>query len=104
VLAPGRISINGGPPQIVLEAPAIGNYECSHAPAAICAFGQQKPKELVISVFDPAIGKPHEVAKLQKQTTDWAWGLSPDGTSIAAVTFGAADNRIRRNRPPNLWK
>jgi len=90
-----RAPINGGPPQIVLEAPAIGNYECSHAPAAICAFGQEKPKELVISVFDPAIGKPHEVAKLQKQTTDWAWGLSPDGTSIAAVTSGPTDNRIR---------
>ena len=72
-----RAPINGGPPQIVLEAPAIGNYECSHAPAAICAFGQENPKELVISVFDPAIGKPHEVAKL------------------AAVTFGATDNRIR---------
>jgi Tol biopolymer transport system component/DNA-binding winged helix-turn-helix (wHTH) protein len=88
-----RAPINGGPPQIVLEAPAIGNYECSHAPAAICAFGQEKPKELVLSVFDPAIGKPHEVAKLQMAV--WGWGLSPDGTSIAAITFGATDNRIR---------
>jgi Tol biopolymer transport system component/DNA-binding winged helix-turn-helix (wHTH) protein len=90
-----RAPINGGPPQIVLEAPAIGNYECSHAPAAICAFGQEEPKELVISVFDPDIGKPHEVAKLQRQTADWGWGLSPDGTSIAAFTFGATTNRIR---------
>jgi len=90
-----RAPINGGPPQIVLEAPAIGNYECSHAPAAICAFGQEKPKELVISVFDPAIGEPHEIATLQEQTADWAWGLSPDGTSIAAFTFGATNNRIR---------
>jgi DNA-binding winged helix-turn-helix (wHTH) protein/Tol biopolymer transport system component len=90
-----RAPIDGGPPQIVLEAPAIGNYECSHAPAAICAFGQEKPKELVISVFDPAIGKPHEVAKLQKQTADWGWGLSPDGTAIAAFAFGATGNRIR---------
>ena len=57
-----RAPINGGPPQIVLEAPAIGNFECSHAPAAICAFSQEEPKELVISVFDPAIGEPHEIA------------------------------------------
>ena len=70
-----RAPINGGPPHIVLEAPAIGNYECSHAPAAICAFGQETPKELVISVFDLAIGKPHEVAKLQQQTAGWNWGL-----------------------------
>jgi Tol biopolymer transport system component/DNA-binding winged helix-turn-helix (wHTH) protein len=90
-----RAPINGGPPQVVLEAPAIGNYECSRAPAAICTFGQEKPKELVISVFDLATGEPHEVAKLQKQTADWGWALSPDGTSIAALTFGATDNRIR---------
>jgi hypothetical protein len=49
----------------------------------------------VFSVFDPVIGQPHEVAMLQEQTFDWNWGLSPDGTSIAAVTFGATDNRIR---------
>jgi WD40 repeat protein len=90
-----RAPINGGPPQVVLEAPAIGNFECSHAPATICAFGQEKPKELVISVFDPAIGEPHKVATLQKHTDDWAWGLSPDGKSITAYTFGAANNRIR---------
>jgi Tol biopolymer transport system component/DNA-binding winged helix-turn-helix (wHTH) protein len=89
-----RAPINGGPPQIVLEAPAIVNFQCSRAPAAICAFSQLEPKEFVFSVFDPAIGKPHEVAKLE-QTFDWNWGLSPDGTSIAAVTFGATDNRIR---------
>jgi Tol biopolymer transport system component len=89
-----RAPIDGGPPQIVLEAPAIVNFQCSRAPAAICAFSQLEPKEFVFSVFDPAIGKPHEVAKLE-QTLDWNWGLSPDGTSIAAVTFGATDNRIR---------
>jgi Tol biopolymer transport system component/DNA-binding winged helix-turn-helix (wHTH) protein len=90
-----RAPVNGGPPQIVLEAPAIVNYQCSRAPATICVFSQLKPKEFVFSVFDPVIGKPHEVAMLQEQTFDWNWGLSPDGTAIAAVTFGATDNRIR---------
>jgi Tol biopolymer transport system component/DNA-binding winged helix-turn-helix (wHTH) protein len=90
-----RAPINGGPPQIVLEAPAIVNFQCSRAPAAICVFSQLEPKEFVFSVFDPAIGKPHEVAKLQEQTFNWNWGLSPDGTSIAAVTSGPTDNRIR---------
>jgi Tol biopolymer transport system component len=32
------------------------------------------------------------VAKLQEQITGWNWSLSPNGTSIAAVTF--SDNRI----------
>jgi len=90
-----RAPLNGSPPQIVLEAPAIVNYQCSRAPATICVFSQLKPKEFVFSVFDPVIGKPHEVAMLQEQTFDWNWGLSPDGTAIAAVTFGATDNRIR---------
>jgi Tol biopolymer transport system component len=90
-----RAPMSGGPPQIVLEAPAIVNHQCSRAPATICVFSQLKPKEFVFSVFDPVIGQPHEVAMLQEQTFDWNWGLSPDGTSIAAVTFGATDNRIR---------
>lgn len=90
-----RAPIHGGPPQMVLEAPAIGNYGCSHAPAAICAFGQEYSKELVISVFDPAIGNPHKVAKLQDQTGRWGWGLSPDGTLIAEITLGGTDNRLR---------
>ena len=87
-----RAPIHGGPPQMVLEAPAIGNYGCSHAPAAICAFSQETPKEVVISVFDLAIGKPHEVAKLP---ASWIWALSPDGTLIAEIGLGGTDNRIR---------
>jgi Tol biopolymer transport system component/DNA-binding winged helix-turn-helix (wHTH) protein len=87
-----RTPIHGGPPQMVLEAPAVGNYECSHRPASICAFSQERPKESVISVFDPMIGTPHEVAKLE---ADWIWGFSPDATSIAALKFGATENRIR---------
>ena len=88
-----RAPINGGPPEIVLEASAIVDFKCSRAPASICAFIQEKPKEFVFSVFDPAIGKPHEVAKLQELTA--GWGLSPDGTSIAAINFGSDDHRIR---------
>ena len=87
-----RAPINGGPPHVVLEAPAIGNFECSHVPATICAFDQKKQKRLLISVFDPAIGEPHEVATLPKEAFGWA--LSPDGKSIAFI-LGAANERIR---------
>jgi len=87
-----RAPINGGPPHVVLEAPAIGNFECSHVPATICAFDQKKQKRLLISVFDPAIGEPHEVATLPKEAFGWA--LSPDGKSIAFI-LGASNERIR---------
>ena len=90
-----RAPLNGGPPHTIIEAPAIGNFECSHAPATICAFGQEKPEELVISVFDPVIGNPHEIARFQKQAGDWGWGLSPDGKSIEVSAFGATNDRIR---------
>jgi hypothetical protein len=87
-----RAPINGGPPHFVLDAPAIGNFECSHVPATICAFDQKKQKRLLISVFDPAIGEPHEVATLPKESFGWA--LSPDGKSIAFI-LGASNERIR---------
>jgi len=78
---------------MVVEAPAITNHQCSRAPAVICVFSQQGPKEFVFSVFDPATGNPHEVAKLQPGS--WNWGLSPDGTSIAVAKIGAGNNRIQ---------
>ena len=100
-----RAPLNGGPPQTVLEAPAIGNFVCSHAPATICAFGQEKPKELVISVFDPAIGEPHEVATLQKQTAEF---IGPEIRGIGDWALGAFPGRkvnrgvyLRRHQQPN---
>ena len=90
-----RAPINGGPPQVVIEAPLINVQECSRAPATICAFSQGGAQEFVLSVFDPANGKSHEVVKRPQAAGGWNWGLSPDGTSFALVTFGPADNRIR---------
>jgi len=90
-----RAPINGGPPQTVLEAPYITNYQCSRAPVEICVLSQAEPKQFVFSVFDSVKGNPREVAKLEESANGWNSGLSPDGTSIAAVTFSASDNRIR---------
>jgi serine/threonine protein kinase len=90
-----RAPINGGPPQTVLEAPYITNYQCSRAPAEICVLSQAEPKQFVFSVFDSVKGNPREVAKLEESANGWNSGLSPDGTSIAAVTLSASDNRIR---------
>jgi eukaryotic-like serine/threonine-protein kinase len=90
-----RAPINGGPAQTVLEAPGIGNQQCSRAPAAVCVFSQQKPKEFVFSTFDPLNGNAHQVAKLEAPKAGWAWSLSPDGTLIAFLAFGINDSRIR---------
>jgi serine/threonine protein kinase len=90
-----RAPINGGPPQTVVEAPFIDNYQCSRAPADICVLSKAEPKQLVFLVFDSVKGNPREVARLEQVANGWNWALSPDGTSIAVVTFSASDNRIR---------
>jgi len=54
-----------------------------------------EPNRFAFSAFDSIKGKPHDVAKLEKSANGWNWGLSPDGTSIAAVTVSASDNRIQ---------
>jgi DNA-binding winged helix-turn-helix (wHTH) protein/Tol biopolymer transport system component len=90
-----RVPIGGGPPQTVLEAPYIINYQCSRASAATCVLNQAEPKQFVFSVFDSVKGNPREVTKLEETANGWNSGLSPDGTSIAVVTFSASDNRIR---------
>jgi hypothetical protein len=89
-----RAGMNGGPPQMVLEAPGLDNYQCSRAPAAICVFSQVKESEYVFSVFDAALGKPSELTKIPLPKTGVSWSLSPDGRSIAVAAFAADDNRI----------
>jgi Tol biopolymer transport system component/DNA-binding winged helix-turn-helix (wHTH) protein len=89
-----RASMNGGPPQMVLEAPGLDNYQCSRAPATVCVFSQLRNSDHVFSTFDETLGKARELAKVRLPGANWNWGLSPDGRSIAAVTFGAENNRV----------
>ena len=90
-----RASVNGGPPQMVLEAPGLDNYQCSRSPAAVCVFSQQNKGELAFSIFDLKSGKSREFTNLQHPALGWNWSLSPDGALIAATVFGADENRIR---------
>ena len=90
-----RASVNGGPPQMVLEAPGLDNYQCSRSSAAVCVFSQQNKGELAFSIFDLKSGKSREFTNLQHPALGWNWSLSPDGAIIAATVFGADENRIR---------
>jgi eukaryotic-like serine/threonine-protein kinase len=87
-----RAPVNGGPAQTVLEAANIVNHQCSRSPADVCVLSTANAGSLVFSLFDSLSGNPREVAKLGS-TGDWS--LSPDGTSIASVTFSANDSRIQ---------
>ncbi|HEY2351265.1 MAG TPA: protein kinase [Candidatus Acidoferrum sp.] len=90
-----RAPVSGGPAQAVIEAPYIVNYQCSRAPAKVCVLSKAEPKQFVFAIFDPITGAQRELLTLQESGPGWNWGLSPDGTTIAAHVFSATDNRIR---------
>jgi eukaryotic-like serine/threonine-protein kinase len=90
-----RAPMDGGPPQTVIEAPYIINYQCSRAPAKVCVLSKADPKQFVLALFDPVKGTQQDLLKLEESGPGWNWGLSPDGTLIAAHQFSATDNRIR---------
>jgi eukaryotic-like serine/threonine-protein kinase len=90
-----RAPIQGGSSQIVLQGSNIINFQCSRAPADICVLGQAKPKEYIFSAFDPVKGSLRQVATLGETPSGWNWGLSPDGTLIAATEVGAIKQQIR---------
>jgi eukaryotic-like serine/threonine-protein kinase len=90
-----RAPLQGGPSQLVLEAPNIINFQCSRAPTSVCLLSQAEPKDYSFSVFDPINGTVRQAAKLEETPSGWNWGLSPDGTLIAAVQIGATQHQIR---------
>src|SRR3984957_17038967 len=90
-----RASLEGGGSELVLEAPNIINFQCSRAPASVCLLSQAEPKDYFFSVFDPMKGSMRQAARLEETPSGWNWGLSPDGTLIAAVQIGATQHQIR---------
>jgi serine/threonine protein kinase len=90
-----RAPVQGGPSQLVLEAPNIINFQCSRKGTDICVLSQAEAKEYPFSVFDPMNGTLRQAAKLEETPSGWNWGLSPDGTVIAAVQIGPTKHQIR---------
>ena len=90
-----RAPVQGGPSQLVLEAPNIINFQCSRTGTGICVLSQAEAKDYPFSVFDPMKGTLRQAAKLEETASGWNWGLSPDGNLIAAVQVGATQHQIR---------
>ena len=79
-----RIPLKGGPTQRVLEGSELNNFQCSRAPAHVCAMSQQEKAGFVFSRFDPVLGNPTPIHTLPGAAL-YNWSLSPDGTQIAVV-------------------
>jgi len=82
-----RAPLSGGPPQFVLEARGILDYQCSTLPSTICVYGQieRSSDYYKFFMFDPLTGKQSELlaARMKRENGPNAWGFSPDGQYLA---------------------
>ena len=83
-----RMPLAGGPPQLLLEAPAINNQQCSRLPVTVCLYSQVGEHEMSFFKFDPDSGKSEPMPQLKlagEDYYDFNWTLSPDGRTLATA-------------------
>lgn len=87
-----RVSMNGGPAQLVLTSTlgAIQSIRCARAPASTCLIAERTPdrRQLIFTTFDPLKGRGQEAARFETVPTpdaEYTWDLSTDGTRIAIL-------------------
>jgi Tol biopolymer transport system component/DNA-binding winged helix-turn-helix (wHTH) protein len=84
-----RVPIAGGPPRLVLTAPARSQILCAWAPSTQCLLGEptQDRTQIILRAFDPLKGRGDEVTRFDLDPSDdrWSLALSTDGTRIAAT-------------------
>jgi len=83
-----RVSLAGGPPQLVLEAGWGARQRCAAGASAGCVVSEQSPDRsaIIFSGFDPGRGAKHELFRVAIDPSSTpAWDLSPDGSRLAMV-------------------
>lgn len=93
-----RIPVEGGQPEMVLTpkwSPQLAipsgfgwPFACAKAPATLCLIAEQSEdgSQLAFSAFDPVKGRGKIVTEFALDPSgQYAWDLSPDGTSIAIL-------------------
>ena len=81
-----RMPLTGGPPQQVLVAAEINNYQCAHAPAMTCLLSTTEGGRERFFYFSLQTGLGAEIAKAavwSRNVYDYNWSLSPDGKTLA---------------------
>jgi DNA-binding winged helix-turn-helix (wHTH) protein/Tol biopolymer transport system component len=85
-----RVSVTGGPSQLVLEQDGINNQQCARAPATLCLFSVIDEHRERFFSFDPLKGRGQEIPQLtiegSKGYASYNWSLSPDGRTLATTT------------------
>jgi len=81
-----RVSLSGGPPQMVLQLTGISNQQCARLPSTVCVLSRFEPGHERFFYFDPEKGLGAEIAKAEIRSInayDFNWSLSPDGRMLA---------------------
>jgi hypothetical protein len=76
-----RLPVTGGPPQLVLQDIALGNYQCARLPSTLCIATKMEKDGWTLFSFDPVRGTGRKLGKLNGLLHNWS--LSPDGKTFA---------------------
>jgi Tol biopolymer transport system component/DNA-binding winged helix-turn-helix (wHTH) protein len=91
-----RLSLSGGPPELVLEGRGLTNLQCARLPSTLCLYSQVDDKRLVFFSFDPSRGKRQEVAHVDDDLPyAYNWSLSPDGSTLAIAKARKLDLPVK---------
>jgi hypothetical protein len=79
-----RMSLAGGPPQLVLQRPMIVNQQCARGPANLCLYSYYTDRKLTFTSFDPLKGDGTQIYQLKDNLPQfYNWSLSPDASTLA---------------------
>jgi Tol biopolymer transport system component/DNA-binding winged helix-turn-helix (wHTH) protein len=85
-----KISVNGGPPQVLLTTAlgSVHSLRCAKSPATLCLIAERNSdqNQLTFTAFDSTTGRGREVAEFDIKSSpdaEYSWDLAPDGTRIA---------------------
>jgi hypothetical protein len=82
-----RVPLSGGPSELALEEPGIGNYKGARLPSTVCIYSRIDNGLQRFFTFDPARGKVSELVAAKRPSDEGpgsAWSLSPDGKYLAS--------------------
>jgi hypothetical protein len=88
-----RVSMAGGPPQVIFERTMLRNFDCPHRSGFPCVISESSSNgsEDVFSSFDPVSGTRRELFRIGRNLINWT--VSPDGSRIA-MTGDDPEGRI----------
>jgi len=93
-----RTGLSDTTPQMLVEAPRIGNLACSRAPSTLCFFAvpSEDQKKITFNSLDPANGKTRELLTMDNRPGSLVnWMPSPDGSRLIFSDFNAMEGRLR---------